>query len=594
MKNEITINTSKIKNIEINNNFYKNYKIYKIKINNDDYKNTSMLISKIRKNIEVLSYFKSDNFIYILSNKKIKVEDFNFTELYKFSENEKYIFLNLIIKTLHKIENEYNMLEGLSYYFNKVLNYKNIEEFVFYEIEVSKSMEVLINVATYSRKDQLLAETYNSKEKQRIENKTTYLFQGETEIVKIKHKLSKKNYGIANTLTTNEFYKSKINFLIGIKNLLNSMTTIFTFELEEITGQFLLRNEDTDMISRLSSDLTYDDEMIDFYKNKSIGIINLIEENVKGDIVGKIKTFINVLLYGANCKIKVVKNKKGKSDVFIIITHNKSFYMDKNKEDPINKMRGLNSHILNFDHKNTFNKSINKPIVETILKELILKNNIKEMEIKNFKTEMDSVFFDIDVRTGFEHYIDGLKIKNNKMFFINNESNEFKDVIKLLEEKEVVNILDENNACFLSYGNSNENLYDNKFLIYKHKKVPLPLLSNLEDHFLKKNNDSSTFMTRSNKNYGKDSGLHGFYGIFYKEKSGNIVFYIGTIVESPQSKMTSFTGLYEAKLIDGTFNPIDFFSFFEKSYITYKDSTKKPYLLKYIRLKNEYKDSGEI
>ena len=109
MNNEkqlVKINTSKIKNISIKDDFINNFQIYKVKIVNNEYLE---FYKYLRKNINYYSDFKTSDCIYILIDKDIENIDevgvhpnintstvfMNPKDLEKIFKNNKYEYIEL-------------------------------------------------------------------------------------------------------------------------------------------------------------------------------------------------------------------------------------------------------------------------------------------------------------------------------------------------------------------------------------------------------------------------------------------------------------------------------------------------------------------
>lgn len=613
------INTTKLENVKFTEKFYKDYNIYSISINGFNKNEIKELYSYINNYKSILSSYRKNNVIFILKqgNKKINNNNYIFTRE-KIKQVEMYILLNLLIKAIPLIYSQntvFSIADNLSYFYK--VKEKKVKEFICYEISISKNLNIDISSVTYSDKEGLYKALKNDAKRLATFKSKTIFFENmgkiikyttfkdekfiektETlkELVKMKCPGSSKNMGTAVSVSTNKFTTTKNACLAELVLILDKMNDLITYNFEIVNGKFITRDSLSDNISRLETVLKDDSEIKKFFDGKSIGIIDYVQDkNVPN--VKNIKEIIKSLGF-FNTKVYTKYNLDPNIDYFIILTKDKNFYINNSIQDPYINYHALNTQFINIKDEPKSKSPIVDYVVLTVLKELILKDNIKNNKISYYQENINSSL----IKCSFEKIGDQnlLDINNFGVIIENNNLNFFKykeeQIIKLIG-KEKFNNLKDNETYFyiLSYGNatSNDYLFDNICLITEKEEHPLPPILQLKNEFDKQIVKSS-LLSRTMKNNGINFPFAGVFGIFYTEKSkNNIDYYIGSLNPAIKSDIPNFTKLYNVTYLKGNFEEA-FFDFFEKYYVRNFDSTVLPFLNKYLNEGLEYEKFSNL
>lgn len=632
-KEMVKINTSKIKNINLKEEFTNNFKIYKLKINDNEYSN---IYRFLRKNIEYYSDFKNENFLYILvdidkniNNKKYYFDNTDIDKL------DKFIILNLILRGIPYISKNitfFSCVENLAYFYDikecskKEIKYK---EYLAIEVNVSRYLTLDVNGVTYTEKNKLSKlflsdnnikrlsalekrNTYYENNGQAIHYsrlkkddktetfKTIYLQDNMKEIVKMRYSTNTKNSTKAASLDSDVFKVTKNACIFYFMFLLKSISNLVSFELEEIEGCFIRSKISNDSIGRTSLELSYKETVINFYKDKKIMIIDATNNPANLERIRK-----EIYNYGIPYNnIYISRTNIDKANHFIVITNPKVEYKNNIsylKNDPYIKRHNLQHQHINIEQDKLKSDTFYKNSIPVILKELIIKDNLKTGNINYFNAE-NNLFIRITPPTKKRKEGDtnkifrGIHILNRKITHINDEY-VFENVDKfnaILDNQNIQDLYNGQEDFYIfSYGNRKTDLFfDNIVIISSKKERPLPPIKQIgEQYYKEKDKDKGRHLlfSRTMKNKGVDFAFAGVFGMFYREINNQSVdYYVGSVISSVKSTIARFPILYNASYIEGEFNPESFFAYFEHYYIRNNDSTTLPYSNKYLREWEKY------
>lgn len=624
----VKINTSKIKNVHVKPEFLDNFKIYKVKITEDEYYG---FYKYLRENIKHLSDFKSNEFVYILSNKKIHSKQYLFEDT-NINMINNFITLNLILKGLPyiiKSKSYFSCAENLSYFYDvKEISVKSAnlkyKEYLALEVSVSPQMVLNINGATYTEKSilsQLFILNNNYKKLGALKRRTVYCDNGDQimhysrmeknketdefsiknynekmkEIVKMKYNPSQRNSTQAVSLNPNDFEKTKNGCIFYLFHNLKSVSNLITFELEEVQGRFVPSSKSKDSIGRTKKELSYKDALIDFYKDRNLMIIDTTNNKAN---LNRVKE--EIYNYGVpHRNIYTSSTSMDKADNFIVITNTPKEY-NKGEgsliKDPYTKRHNLRHQHINIEQDKVKSSDFYKNAIPVILKELIIKDNLRKGRIEHLQAQ-DNLFMKIsppkknresdDINKTFI----GIHISNCNITHIDDEyvSNNTHLFEHLLNNEKLLELYEgEDDFYILSYGDKTSDVFFSNIAIISDKdERPLPPIHQIGNEYYKKKSLGSkagSLLSRSIKNQGVDFAFAGVFGMFYIEiNNTNIDYYVGPISSDVKSTVPRFPKLHNVSYIQGSFNQKMFFTFFEHYYITNNESTTLPYLNKYIR-----------
>lgn len=627
MNNEkqlVKINTSKIKNISIKDDFINNFQIYRVKIINNEYLE---FYKYLRKNINYYSDFKTSDFIYILIDKDINSSVYYFDKV-NINILDSFIIFNLILKAIPYISKSktfFSTAENLTYFYDiKECGKKGIKyrEYIAFEVVVSPYLTLDINGVTYTEKNELsklFLLDNNSKRLSSLKKRSVYYedkgqvihysrlqkdnntqqfisvsFEDNMKaIVKMRYSTNTKNSTKAISVDSGEFEKTKNACIYYLTFALDSISHFISFELEEIEGCFIQSKISNDSIGRTPTELSFQQTVIDFYKDKKLMIIDTTNnkenlERMKKEIYDYGIPYNNI--YTSRTNIDKVNH-------FIVITNPESEYKNNKshlKNDPYMKRHNLQHQHINIEQDKVKPDSFYKNSIPVLLKEIIIKDNLSNGKINYFEAQ-DNLLIRITPprkernENNTNEIFRGIHISNKKITHIDDDyifekANEFNSI---LENEQIQELYNSNEDFYIfSYGEKKSDLFfENVVIISSKKERPLPPIKQIGDKYYKdKNRERHLLFSRSMKNEGIDFAFAGAFGMFYREvNTKNVDYYIGSVISSVKATIPRFPVLYNASYIEGKFNPEIFFAFFEHYYIRNNDSTTLPYSNKYLR-----------
>lgn len=588
------LNTTKISDFKVTQKFKDKFKIYKVTIKENEYSVFFKELNKIDKHV---AFFKNKDTVYILSENDLNINDHKLKET-PYEDLKNHILINLALRTLPYLTNNniFSLTDNLTYFYS--IKEGNIREYLSFDINISEKMVMSINGATYSSKldlEKKLALLKNINLLQKLKRRTVY-FEDNGKILKLKNKKGEqlsdevtklvkmklgntKNTTKAVSLDASDYLETKSGCLFYLMKELNTLIDYFTFEFDTIQGKFVTRKtiKDSDVISRKNSDLDYT-KHFDFFKDKKIGVINY-----SNDSSHLINLITELDIFKIKYEIKLLDSSE--TDFNIILSHSPEYYEKNNIKDPYETLMSLKNHFINVDKHKVKNY---KNIVQVILKELMIKSNLLKKELFIFGCEHDSTLINLNINIddGIKTLeLTGINIVNNKIKILTKDII-FKDstLANLLESKKILNkINDSKNFFIFSFGGKCDGLlFENIYLVSAMDEIAIPNVNMIGQKI-----DKKELLSRSMKNNGKGFPFAGVYGLFYNHENNNIRYYVGSLNPQPQSKISKFCTLYNAEIIQGSFD-YNYFCFFEHFYVKNKDSTTLPFTFKYLRESLKY------
>lgn len=585
----ISLNTTKIANFKLSEKFKDKFKLYKVTIKENEY---SAFFKELNKVNEQISFFKNKDMIYILSVNTLIINDHKLTEI-PYEELKDYILINLALRSLPYLTNNniFSLTDNLTYFYT--IKEGNIREYLSFDISISEKMVLSVKGATYSSKIDLekkLVLLKNINLLQKLKKRTVY-FEDNGKILKLKNKKgvksneeitklvkmklgNTKNSTKAVSLDASDYLETKSGCLFYLMKELNTLNDYFSFEFDIIKGKFVTRKtiKDNDVISRKNSDLDYT-KFFNFFNDKRIGLINYANDS---------KYLVNLIneLEALKIPYQIKLADSQQTDFNIILTHTPEYYEKHHLQDPYEELMSLKNHFINVDNHKVKNY---KNIVQVILKELMIKSNLIKKELFVFGSEHDSTLinFNFSIDDGIKALeISGINITKNKIKILSKsvicEDTNLSNLFENINIKNKIN--DSENFFIFSFGgNCDKLLFENIYVVSSMDEIAIPNVNMIGQKI-----DNKELLSRSMKNNGKEFPFAGVYGLFYNNQNDCIKYYVGSLNPQPQSKISKFCTLYQAKIIKGDFD-YNYFCFFEHFYVKNKDSTTLPFTFKYLR-----------
>ncbi|MGJ0303732.1 hypothetical protein NG774_10390 [Aliarcobacter cryaerophilus] len=558
----------------------KDYDLIKIEIPKNKNKleaDYSKIWNLLKKNINVLAYYKSVFHIYLLTEKR---------EIYKLEDNDDLEKLNCDIKlvdnqNINKISpyfliNILLVLYGTSGNMFTLGNFQN-GCFVIHKIEKSKVITLKFSVD----KNSLLSLNVSTFTKIKCTkfNSNKYIFyclEGNRLIRVINpldtssdlfiQKSSYKKSSINFINYEDDFLNSKVGYLgLFLEGINNRLSKYLTFELkEEIFIQhetYLNKGKRVKELTKLIKEA--------FLKNKYIQLFdyeNKLSNEYKVEIISKIDNF-----FDKKIEAMFVDKINHHIPTFIFL-HEKSEYENNNDPYLDLKKRYKLTQVISYKNCKTILNE-NNILFEAILKELLIKNEICKSSFylsSKWKSFKDFEFFvPIDCKNDSEDTCwEKIIIDNN----INIVNIDLFDRFKINRIQELKDNLE--NIEFIAFKN------DDYFAITRTNEFILPNIKEslkIYNKFIE-NKDSPRLRRNEYKKFTTAGS-----GINYHVDNNCLTYFSSTSIDNLKRSTTKANIIRKVYFSDKNFDCIAYLNSLDEYFVRNKELTVLPFILKYLR-----------
>jgi len=482
--------------------FYKRFRFYLIEVEDGDYAKAFREVKKLN----YLFFIKMGNKIIVASKEKLNLRVFGFKEFCLLND---YVIFSMALKALGAIE------YGMDFATNSL----------FYVVQANKTKVVAIKFSVWNRVLTFSTTTFLHSKKGNFERKGKRIIPSSTGNL-IRKSVDKKSFvDFMRFKVDDNFQKSKMYALYEVSSRLKTYFPEIEWEFEKVGFKNFKITHTTKQKASTKLKNTILNEI------KKINIVNYTDESSE-----VLESFLK------NYGIEYKKTNTITDGYNITITLPSKEYEDN---DPYHKDESQNNYIQNIVIDNL--KNMTPVVFETLLKELIIKK-----EIKTKKLILP------------EHIFDG------KFSFFLKDENVYgvevdKDNLRFdIDTSEVERILEANNAK------------KGDFVVVKEDNISL----------IRKTNKHLIFELEVFKRAKKGMSLRrsefkivdAIKGIKYKEN----LYAIG-LVDPPNTKLKKGFPIREIIVIKGENMHLEILEMMKEFFVRYKNLTIMPYPRKYIR-----------
>ena len=558
----------------------KDYDLIKIEIPKNKNKleaDYSKIWNLLKKNINVLAYYKSVFHIYLLTEKR---------EIYKLEDNDDLEKLNCDIKlvdnqNINKISpyfliNILLVLYGTSGNMFTLGNFQN-GCFVIHKIEKSKVITLKFSVD----KNSLLSLNVSTFTKIKCTkfNSNKYIFyclEGNRLIRVINpldtssdlfiQKSSYKKSSINFINYEDDFLNSKVGYLgLFLEGINNRLSKYLTFELKEESfiqhETYLNKEKRVKELTKLIKEA--------FLKNKYIQLFdyeNKLSNEYKVEIISKIENF-----FDKKTEAMFVDKINHHIPTFIFL-HEKSEYENNNDPYLDLKKRYKLTQVISYKNCKTILNE-NNILFEAILKELLIKNEICKSSFylsSKWKSFKDFEFFvPIDCKNDSEDTCwEKIIIDNN----INIVNIDLFDRFKINRIQELKDNFE--NIEFIAFKN------DDYFAITRTNEFILPNIKEslkIYNKFIE-NKDSPRLRRNEYKKFTTAGS-----GINYHVDNNCLTYFSSTSIDNLKRSTTKANIIRKVYFSDKNFDCIAYLNSLDEYFVRNKELTVLPFILKYLR-----------
>lgn len=349
-------------------NLYEDFKILSKSIQYKSFKERGKLINDFKKDINPLAFtITKDEIIYIVNkNDLIKDDMSKKVPMFKIESFPKNFIANLLFQFLREKLNFFSIIEEPYKLFYLVKNGKKILETLCFEIDKNSLFQA--NAVAFKKFEGDAKESKNILYTTNGKALTLY-----KEDQKSKDLFSKGNF--RNKKITIEFFSRSINQYPNSKAYFIAM---FLIDIKKYLSHYIDINFTSELMTSYKS-------YTNSYKEKKVSLTlkNIQNSITKLNIVNYTKYSPDALATSIeklfDCKIEISLDKPIEKNEFnLVLLYSKEYYGQNNIEDPYTNLKKLNPYIqvLILD-----NEKISAHSVEVCLKELLVKNNIKNSKI---------------------------------------------------------------------------------------------------------------------------------------------------------------------------------------------------------------------
>ena len=532
----------------------------------------------LKKNIDVLAYYKSVFHIYLLTEKR---------EIYKLEDNDDLEKLNCDIKlvdnqNINKISPYFliNILLGLYGTSGNMFTLGNFQNgcFVIHKIEKSKVITLKFSVD----KNSLLSLNVSTFTKMKCtkSNSNKYIFyciEGNRLIRVINpldtnsdlfiQKNSYKKSSINFINYEDDFLNSKVGYLgLFLQGINNRLSKYLTFELKEETfiqyETYLNKEKRVKEVTKVMKEA--------FSKNKYIQLVdyeNKLSNEYKVELISKIENFLDK-------KVEAIFVDKINHHIPTYIFLNEKSEYENNTDPYLNLKRKYKlTQVISYKNCKTILNE-NNILFEAILKELLIKNEICKSSFylsskcKSFKDY--EIFIKINCKNEPEDSCWKKIIIDNSINLVNI------DLFDRFKLNRIIQELKDNfeNVEFIAFKN------DDYFAITRTNEFILPNIKEslkIYNKFIE-NKDSPRLRRNEYKKFTTAGS-----GINYHVDNNCLTYFSSTSIDNLKRSTTKANIVRKVYFSDKNFDFIAYLDSLDEYFVRNKELTVLPFILKYLR-----------